>query len=92
MSSYQYQFFYNVTKFQIIYHNVRSLHKHVEDVKRDVLFKNANILAFSETRLTETDISALYEIDGYNLHRYDEKKMISMIGLIMDLQYITNTA
>lgn len=66
--------FYDVTKFQIIYHNVRSLHKHVEDVKRDVLFKNANILAFSETRLTETYISALYEIDGYNLHRYDGKK------------------
>lgn len=66
--------FYDVTKYQIIYLNVRSLHKHVEDVKKYVLFKNANILAFSLTRLSETDISALYETDRYNLYRYDEKK------------------
>lgn len=66
--------FYDVIKFQIIYYNVRFLYKYVEDVKRDVFFKNVNIFVFFEIRLIEIDIFVLYEIDGYNLYRYDEKK------------------
>lgn len=83
--------FYDVTKFQVIYHNVRSLHKHVEDVKRDVLFKNANILAFSETRLKRQIFLLCMKSMATTCIDMMKKKMILMIGLIMDLQYITNT-
>lgn len=41
---------YSENGFKILYHNTRSLHKHIVDLRSDFLMKSADILALSETR------------------------------------------
>ena len=51
--------------------NARLLHKHIEDVRRDINYSQTDISIFSETRFTQLDNGNLYllEDDKYTLFR-----------------------
>lgn len=63
----------NMKRFKIVYHNTRSLHKHIDDLKSDFILKDADILGLSETRLKKCESSELYNISDYKLFRCDDK-------------------
>ena len=63
-------------KFAILI-NARSLHKHIDDVRHDLNFKNTDINIFSETRFISSDNDIMYNIDGYNLFRNDSQSLTS---------------
>ncbi len=56
---------------KICYLNARSLHKHIEDVRKDIHYSSTDILIFSETRFSPLDADEMYSIDGYRLFRND---------------------
>ncbi len=56
---------------KICYLNARSLHKHIDDVRKDVNYSSTDILIFSETRFSPLDADEMYSIDGYRLFRND---------------------
>ena len=59
--------------FKVSFLNARSLHKHIEDVRRDINYSQTDISIFSETRFTQLDNDNLYLLeDGkYTLSRND---------------------
>jgi exonuclease III len=59
--------------YKIVYHNTRSLHKHIDDLRSDFLIKSANILGLSETRLKKDELSSVYSLLDYKMHRSDDK-------------------
>ena len=52
---------------KICYLNARSLHKHIEDVRKDPNYSSTDILIFTETRFSPLDPDEMYTIDGYRL-------------------------
>ena len=60
------------TDLKICYLNARSLHKHIDDVRKDINYLSADILIFTETRFSPHDPDEMYAIDGYELFRNDE--------------------
>lgn len=64
---------YNIKekKMKILFHNVRSLHRHFEDVKCDDNVQTADVNIFVETALCSSDIDAGYQISGFQLFRND---------------------
>lgn len=56
---------------KICYLNARSLHKHIDDIRKDLNYSNTDISIFSETRFTHSDHDSMYAIDGYSLFRND---------------------
>ena len=60
------------THFKICYLNARSLHKHIDDVRKDINYLSANILIFAETRFSAHDPDEMYAFEGYELFRDDE--------------------
>ena len=62
----------NDTDLKICYLNARSLHKHIDDVGKDINYSPANILIFTETRFSPHDPDEMYAIEGYELFRNDE--------------------
>ena len=59
------------TSLKICYLNARSLHKHIEDVRKDFNFISADLAIFSETRFSPFDDDDIYCIDGFQLFRND---------------------
>ena len=59
-------------RFNILFNNCRSLHKHFGDVAADTNVKSADIVAFAESRLHASDDSNQYSIDGFQLVRNDQ--------------------
>ena len=59
------------TRLKICYLNARSLHKHIEDVRKDFNFISADLAIFSETRFSPFDNDDMYSIDGFKLFRND---------------------
>ena len=58
--------------FKVCFLNARSLHKHIEDVRRDVNYSQTDVSIFSESRFTRFDNDNLYLIDNkYTLFRND---------------------
>ena len=55
----------------VLFHNVRSLHLHIDDVRSDFYIKKADINILVETKLCRTDTDCLYNLTGYTLHRND---------------------
>jgi len=47
------------------------LHKHIEDVRRDLNYSSTDVSIFSETRFSHTDSDDMYSIDEYSLFRND---------------------
>ena len=65
------------TDLKICYLNARSLHKHIDDVRKDINYLSADILIFTETRFCPHDPDEMYIIDGYELFRNDETSNVS---------------
>ena len=61
----------NHTDFKVCYLNARSLHKHIEDVRKDINYSSTDILIFSETRFSPLEPDNMYNINGYTLFRND---------------------
>ena len=57
--------------------NARSLHKYIDDVRKDINYLSADILIFTETRFSPHDPDEMYAIDGYELFRNDETSNVS---------------
>ena len=60
------------TDLKICYLNARSLHKHINDVRKDINYLSADILIFTETRFSPHDTDEMYPIEGYELFRNDD--------------------
>ncbi|CAB3999556.1 ATP-dependent DNA helicase PIF1 [Paramuricea clavata] len=56
---------------KVCYLNARSLHKHIEDVRKDINYSSIDIVIFTETRFNSSDTDDIYNIDGYRLFRND---------------------
>ena len=59
------------SELKICYLNARSLHRHIEDVRKDINYSSADILIFTETRFSPLDPDEIYSINGYSLFRND---------------------
>ena len=57
---------------KICYLNARSLHKHVDDVRKYMNYLSTDILIFTETRFSPHDPDEIYTIEGYEVFRNDE--------------------
>lgn len=51
--------------------NIRSLHKHKEDLEKDLNLMFSDVLAISETRLVQTDEDETFSLPGYIMYRFD---------------------
>ena len=60
------------TNLKICYLNARSLHKHIDDVRKDINYLSTDVLIFTETRFCPHDPDEMYAIEGYELFRNDE--------------------
>ena len=56
---------------KICYLIARALHKHIEDVQKDINYSSTDILMFTETRFSPLDPDEMYSINGYSLFRND---------------------
>ena len=61
------------TACRICFLNSRSLHRHIEDVCKDLNYSNVDVNIFSETRLCHLDSSSSYAMNGYTLFRNDNQ-------------------
>ena len=57
--------------FKLCFLNARSLHKHIQDVRRDFNYSSTDVNIFSESRFSPSDSDCMYTIDGYSLFRND---------------------
>ena len=64
---------YDVTGslFKVCYLNARSVHRHIEDLRKDLNYSCADLYIFAETRFSCQDPSDMYDMTGYNLFRND---------------------
>ena len=51
--------------------NARSVHKHIQDLRKDLNYSSADINIFAETRFSFQDPDEMYYIPGYDLFRND---------------------
>ena len=65
------------TDLKICYLNARSLHKHIDDVRKDINYLSTDILIFSETRFSPHDRDEIYTIEGYELFRNYETSNVT---------------
>ena len=54
------------SRIKVLFHNVRSLRLHFDDIKCDYNVQAADINIFVETRLCHSDNNAIYEIDNFS--------------------------
>ena len=76
------------TDLKICYLNARSLHKHIDDVRKDINYLLGDILIFTETRFSSHDLNEMYAIEGYELFRNDEIFDQMLIVHIMEQLFI----
>ena len=64
---------YNIDQasLRICYLNACSLHKHIDDIRKDFNFISADIAIFSEMRFSPFDDNNMYTIYGFQLFRND---------------------
>jgi len=54
------------TTFNILFLNVRSLHKHIAEVRHDYVITACDVCIFCETRAADTDDDNMYHINHFN--------------------------
>lgn len=54
-----------------------TLHRHIEDIRKDMKYTSIDVNIFSETRLSHLDKDADYAITGYTLFRNDNSTAIN---------------
>ena len=59
--------------FKLCFLNARSLHRHIDDVRKDLNYSNTDLNLFSETRFSHLDNENMYKINGYVLFRNDSQ-------------------
>ena len=69
--SYEHFDYHVAASVRIVFHNIRSLHRHFEDLEKDFNLLLANIIVVCETRLTEYDQNEIYALTNFILHRFD---------------------
>ena len=77
--------------FKIIFHNVRSLHLHHEDVASDFNVQEADLNICVETSLCSLDSSFHYQIDGFKLFRNDYYPNSNIRTCYRTAVYVKNT-
>ena len=65
LSIYQ-PYLHSATSYQLAFVNTRSLHKHIDCIRRDRFLTACDLLMFCETRTSPTDQSEFYHIDSFN--------------------------
>ncbi|XP_053400561.1 multidrug resistance-associated protein 1-like [Mercenaria mercenaria] len=58
---------------EILFHNTRSLHKHMEDVRQEPNIRNADVIGLCESRLFPSESSDNYGLPGFTLYRADQQ-------------------
>lgn len=61
------------TAFKLCFLNVRSLHRHIEDIRKNLNYSSIDLNIFSETRLCHLDSNSNYIISGCTLFRNDNQ-------------------
>ena len=66
---------YNINRdnsaLKLCYLNARSLHKHIQDIRKDFNYPSAHVTIFTDTRFTPTDPNEMYRVDDFELFRND---------------------
>ena len=57
----------------IVYHNCRSLHLHIDDIRADENLTSGDVLALSETRLMHSDSDQEYNVSVFLIFRNDSE-------------------
>ena len=52
------------TDLKICFLNARSLHKHIEDVRKDINYLSADITISTKTRFSQHDPDEMYAVEG----------------------------
>lgn len=63
----------NQVALSICFLNSRSLHRHIDDIRKDLNYLSIDVNIFSETRLTHYDTYTDYAISQYTLFRNDSQ-------------------
>ena len=56
---------------KVCYLNARSVHKHIQDIHKDLNYSATDINIFAETRFSSQDSNDMYNVSGYDLFRND---------------------
>ena len=57
---------------KMCYLNARSVHKHIQDLHKDLNYSSSDINIFAETRFSSQDPTDMCEISGYNFFQNDD--------------------
>ena len=60
-------------KLKLVFQNVRSLHLHFNQLLNDHNLQSSDIIAVCETRLKSSEPDNMYQIEGYSIHRNDQR-------------------
>ena len=63
--------------FKLCFLNARSLHRHIEDVRKDLNYTTTDICIFTETRFCQSDNDSMYDIDGYTLFKNNSQSSLN---------------
>ena len=61
---------------KLVFHNTRSLHKHIQDLKSCHLIQGAHIIGIAQTRLMKSDSCHEYSLENYNISRNDQTQVL----------------
>ena len=61
---------------KLVFHNTRSLHKHIQDLKSSHLIQGAHIIGIAESRLMKSDSCIEYALTNYNMTRNDQTQLV----------------
>ena len=66
------------SRLKLCYLNARSVHKHIQDLRKDLNYSNSDTNIFAETRFSSQDANSMYDITGHNLFRNDNLNSSNM--------------
>ena len=72
----------------MIFHNARSVHLHIDDIRSDYNVQKADVNIFVETRLCSSNSDDMYNISGFNIYRndYNQSHTRSCYGSVVYLK------
>ena len=59
------------SRLKLCYLNAKSVHKHIQDLRKDLNYSSSDINILAETRFNSQDPNDMYDISGYNLLQND---------------------
>ena len=70
------------SRLKLCYLNAKSVHKHIQDLRKDLNCSSSDINILAETRFNSQDPNDMYDISGYNLFQNDYFNSINEITVI----------